>query len=239
MPPRKPPEYVIDIALEEPSRSSPALGQVDKLLKQSFLETQSLQVVRRMMLRDMLDRAKVTGIEKLNAAAKHREQLLLPEEANGNGAAPSRKRKKFRDGRQPPEMRIETLRNYLQQRPAGQDTLTIAKGIGWRPNQVLKFVKRIAIGEKAGYKEPIRWTLRKGAARSGPKKIKRGIVKPREQRQQEIRGYLSQHPEAYTSQVAKALHFKPNSHFVKIMRTVARPLRPTTATEPIQWVLAD
>ena len=92
---RKYDDLIIDIEMDEPSRSSPALGQIDKLLKQSALETQSLQVVRRMMMRDMLDRAQVTGVTKLVAAAGMRQQLrggLLPA-ANGMEAdAPRVKR---------------------------------------------------------------------------------------------------------------------------------------------------
>jgi hypothetical protein len=83
----KQPDYVIDIQLDEPSRSSPALGSVDKMLKQSLLETQSLQVVRHMLLRDMLERAQVTGVSKLTAAAGLRDghRKALPP-ANGHGS---------------------------------------------------------------------------------------------------------------------------------------------------------
>jgi len=79
-------DLIIDIALDEPSRSSPALGQIDRLLQQSALETQSLQVVRRMMVRDMLGRAQVNGVSKLTAAANMRRQLrreLPPPAFNG------------------------------------------------------------------------------------------------------------------------------------------------------------
>jgi hypothetical protein len=90
------PEYVIDLELDEPSRSSPALGQVDKMLKQSLIETQSLQVVRHMMLRDMVERAKVTGVSKFNAAAnlreRHRQELPA---ANGHEPANQKKRLKY------------------------------------------------------------------------------------------------------------------------------------------------
>lgn len=84
---RKYDDLIIDVEMDEPSRSSPALGQIDKLLKQSALETQSLQVVRRMLMRDMLDRAQVTGVTKLVAAAKLRG--ALPPATNGATGYPA------------------------------------------------------------------------------------------------------------------------------------------------------
>jgi hypothetical protein len=243
-------DVLIDITIDEPSRSSPALGHIDKLLKQSALETQSLQVVRRMMMRDMIDRAQVTGVSKLTAAAgireKHR-QALLPagvEQTNGfHAESPKkRKKKKAKDGRKPKHERVATLRHYLEQHP-GQDTYTIATALNWQPNQVTKFARGIAKSKKQGHKQPLLWTLRNGAsASSAPKRSTRNITpyadrKSLQQRQEEIRAFLSQHPESFTKQIAQAMQIKQNSHLVRVLRSIARPAHPTTATQPIQWVL--
>lgn len=63
-------EIIINSPLpEDPTRSTPALGTVDRLLKQSLLETQSLTVVRGLILRDVEQRAMASGPRKLLAAA--------------------------------------------------------------------------------------------------------------------------------------------------------------------------
>src|SRR4030095_14125158 len=88
-------DLIINVEIDESARSSPALGQIDKMLRQSAIETQSLQVVRRMMMRDMFDRAQVTGVTKLSSAAelrkKHRAELAATNghsHGNGHAAAP-------------------------------------------------------------------------------------------------------------------------------------------------------
>src|SRR4030095_7509494 len=110
-------DLIINLSIEESSHSSPALGQIDRLLKQSALEMQSLQVVRRVMLREMVDRAQVTGISKIRGAANLREKQrqALPSAdlsaVNGNGAAPhpKKKKKKALDGRQSQTERTDEL----------------------------------------------------------------------------------------------------------------------------------
>jgi hypothetical protein len=247
-------DLMIELEMDEPSRSSPALGQVDRLLRQSALETQSLQVVRRIMMRDMLDRAQITSVTKLSSAAGMRDkQRLLTAATNGNGHAPwseeaplKKKRKnkgKFKGGRKPVAERMESVRQYLEQHP-GSDTHAIARGLGWRSNQALKFARLVGRSESQGNRQPLRWYPKTTeATASAPKAAttpatRRGRATPAaDEYRRKIQAFLAKHPEAFTKEIAQFVKRPPNSGFVKILRTVAKPVRPTLATQPIQWVL--
>jgi len=226
-------DLIIDVNIDEPLRSSPALGHIDKLLRQSALETQSLQVVRRMMMRDMLDRAQVTGVAKLTAAAGMRQQQrMLPDiVANGNGHHPTKKPRRKNAKRQNGPARVAALREYLEAHP-GANTHEIGAALNWRPNMVVKFAREIAKKDGGqGSGKPAVWTLKSAAAAVTKKWT------PREQRTRLIQAFLTKHPEAYTREIAEAVKVRPDSHFVKMLRAIAKPARPTTGTQRIQWVL--
>lgn len=76
--PKKETVIMVNNPPPDPLRYNPALGTVDRLLKQSLLETQSLTVVRGMMLREQEQKAVANGDTKFRQAIGIRN-------ANGNG----------------------------------------------------------------------------------------------------------------------------------------------------------
>jgi len=159
---------------------------------------------------------------------------------NGSG-----KRRAPSSGRRTPNERKQEVTDYLRTHP-GANTHDIAKGLGWRDNQVAKFASQVAKGVKPGPKQAFQWTLTARSAKKVTTKAaskKNGVVnaktRPRADWEADVRAYLTDHPEAYTSEIAKALRRTPNSGFVKLVRSVARPARATTKTQAISWVLAE
>jgi hypothetical protein len=144
------------MTLDEPTRSTPALGQVDRLLKQSLLETQSLQVVRHMLMRDTLERAQQAGSTKFLAAVSMRQEL------NGHTAeAPAPKPRKKKSGRRSKADRIEDIRQYLSTHP-GASTAELGAAIGTGANRVLQIARAVATPQRGpGNGKEARWFLRK------------------------------------------------------------------------------
>lgn len=85
IPKKKSEVIVIDAIPDPPTRYSPALGAVDRLLNRSALETQSLRIVRDMLVRDQGITAAANGHAKLLQAANMRKALPDIEHHNGTG----------------------------------------------------------------------------------------------------------------------------------------------------------
>lgn len=85
IPKKKTEVIVIDAMPDAPTRYSPALGAVDRLLNRSALETQSLRIVRDMLVRDQGITAAANGHTKLLQAASMRKALPDIDHHNGNG----------------------------------------------------------------------------------------------------------------------------------------------------------
>lgn len=160
-------DVIINIEVDEPSRSSPALGQIDKLLRQSALETQSLQVVRRMLMRDMLDKASVTGISKLTAAAGLRQQQrkeLPPATMNGHakpkaktyGSSTRRQEELAKTNITGPRLNLFLLEHLSDSKfTTGQDLMRLLKETGKADHvRILSGVFGMLTGERLIKRDP-------------------------------------------------------------------------------------
>jgi hypothetical protein len=95
MPRRKEHVIVLGDAPEQPTRYNPAVSQVERLLNQSLLETQSLKIVHGLLIRDNVSRAMNGGTQRLLTAAQLRSEQKghsETEHVNGNGHTARKKR---------------------------------------------------------------------------------------------------------------------------------------------------
>jgi len=230
------------VTIDVPQTRNGVLGRIDKLRNTFLMKAEALRIAADVIDEDERQQAQKSAPRKFLQAINHRNgdgPKTSARMTNGSG-----KRRAPSSGRRTPNERRQELTDYLRTHP-GANTHDIAKGLGWRDNQVAKFASQVAKGVRPGPKQAFQWTLRARAAKTvtahaTPKK--NGLVsaksRPRADWEADVRAYLTDHPEAYTSEIAKALRRHPNSGFVKLVRSVARPARETTKTQAIPWVLA-
>lgn len=208
-------------------------GRLDKLAEDYARKAMALKIALEILDADDRQTALDDAPRKFLHAINHRV------DDDGEPVVLKRlKKSKTKEPRMSPTERRAIVSDYIAAHPSAS-TREVADALGWNANTAWRFLGDVATATKAKGNAPSTWVL-KGARAAKTAKVekpKRDVRLPRAERVEQIRQYLTAHPEALTIDIAKALRVTPRSSFVSIVREVARPVRPTTSTQPINWVL--
>lgn len=208
--------------IEIPSRAG-LRGRMDRLAQEYTKKAAALQIAIDIIDADDRQTALEVAPKKFLQAINHRQS-----------AAPVARRK-HKKTQVPRVERLAAMTRYLAEHP-GASTREIAAALDISSNRVTTLAPEIAKATGGEGSTPSTWTL-KGTRTAARSKRKIAPKLPRQERLDQIQGFLQRHPEAITSEIAKAVGLKANSSLVKLLREVAHPARPTIRTQPINWVL--
>lgn len=217
--------------IDGPTRSG-LRGRMDKLADEYRRKALALQTAIDIIDADDRSTALTLAPKKFLKAINHR---------NGNGdyaPVPKKARKKKKGTRLTVDERKGQLATWLITHPDGGSSDDIGGALGWDRNMVYKYAPMVAKASGTDDNGRTVWVLRKSVShKKAPVEKKRTIRKPKQERLDQIQGFLQRNPSATTSSIARVVGMKPHSTFIKLLRTIARPAGPTKARQAIQWVM--